>query len=645
MKGEFVLKKNHILRLFLLVVLIFSASVVFAQELPDTDGDFIPDQFDGCPNESGLQENYGCPAGVTAPDSDGDTLPDVVDTCPELAGSLDFGGCLDSDGDRQPDPFDSCPQELGLSQNFGCPLGVVSDRDGDGVADRDDICTDIVGEAALAGCSQNEVTDNDGDGVADIVDACFNEAGSAENGGCPDGTAPDWDFDGVANADDACPRQSGTPENNGCFADADQDLLDDRFDACPDQPGDSMNQGCPAGVAPPDSDGDIVPDIYDRCPDRAGVNGMDCPDSDGDNLSDVDDVCPQEAGDPVLSGCVPVFEITLPTSRAPITTANAASLTEFGQMVTGVSQITVASTGLLAIQTYNAGLQLYDLNAATLTPRMLESLGSSRIALSSNGTILIDTPYDMANNVPAIQIWDTASSTGLNYVQLNNELILSQVTVTPDGSKFATAHSPIDMFAETDPNATHTIRLWDTASASDVATLPFDVNIYQIAYHPDGNRLVVSTRNGTSVWDTSTQQQLGTMDAVAFAFDSTIAFSPDGGRVAIGEQDGTVSVWDMNSYAQLYEVQPLQPGDFGVSVSSVAFSPDGSLLAVGGGPFADGFIENPAFQIVLLDASNGTAVASVNGSTRSSSFLNFSPDGTMLIFAGMNTVEFWGVPQ
>jgi hypothetical protein len=105
------LSKKSLLRLALVLLFVFSTATVFArQEMPDTDGDNIPDEFDGCPNEAGLPENYGCPEGVAPPDTDGDGLPDVGESCPQVPGDPMLGGCPDSDGDRQPDPYDSCPQ-------------------------------------------------------------------------------------------------------------------------------------------------------------------------------------------------------------------------------------------------------------------------------------------------------------------------------------------------------------------------------------------------------------------------------------------------------------------------------------------------------------------------------------------------------
>src|SRR5205814_709335 len=76
-----------------------------------------------------------------------------------------------------------------------------------------------------------------------------------------------------------------------------------------------------------------------------------------------------------------------------------------------------------------------------------------------------------------------------------------------------------------------------------------------LAYGPDGKRLASASRDGTlKLWDPARGQEILTLKAHAKEVNS-VAFSPDGKRLASGSFDRTVKVWD------------------------VAFSPDGERLA------------------------------------------------------------------
>ena len=150
-------------------------------------------------------------------DTDGDFVFDDVDRCPnakeDVDGFLDNDGCPedDNDGDGLLDGDDRCPREAGPRENTGCP---DSDRDLDGLVDRVDPCADdaedLDGFEDGDGCPES---DNDKDGVPDGIDKCPSQPGPRALDGCPE---PDRDGDTVIDRLDNCPDELGTAANQGC---------------------------------------------------------------------------------------------------------------------------------------------------------------------------------------------------------------------------------------------------------------------------------------------------------------------------------------------------------------------------------------------------------------------------------------------
>src|SRR5207244_2418405 len=101
-------------------------------------------------------------------------------------------------------------------------------------------------------------------------------------------------------------------------------------------------------------------------------------------------------------------------------------------------------------------------------------------------------------------------------------------------------------------------------------------------YSPNGQTLAVGEYNGTmTLWQVSTGKQLRTMkippykkDGVEFAESiDSLAFSPDGKAVASGGNEGRIRLWD----AETGMVRKILEGRV-LPVRSVAYSPNGKLI-------------------------------------------------------------------
>ncbi len=152
-----------------------------------------------------------------------------------------------------------------------------------------------------------------------------------------------------------------------------------------------------------------------------------------------------------------------------------------------------------------------------------------------------------------------------------------------------------------------------------------------IAFSPDGRRVAIpSTDNDTApytddktvwsacqVWDTATGRPVSPL-LPHQNWPGGLAFSPDGKTLAVGDYGGYVSLWDVET-GRLIGGRRLGAGAI---VVNVAFSPNGRFLAAA-------TAEN-AMQVVLWDRESlGVLGKSVRFSDYISS-LAFSPDSTLL---------------
>ena len=175
------------------------------------------------------------------------------------------------------------------------------------------------------------------------------------------------------------------------------------------------------------------------------------------------------------------------------------------------------------------------------------------------------------------------------------------------------------------------VKLWDVANRTNIATLevPGASFVNSVAFSPDGTILAYTEFTKIKLWDVAGRTNIATLEGHTGEIKSVV-FSPDGTTLASGAADETVKLWDV---ATRQNVATLVGHEY--EANSVVFSPDGTTLASGG-----------RRKILLWDVATRTNIETLE-ETGIAYTMSFSPDGTMLAFAGATlgsrVITLWDV--
>jgi WD40 repeat protein/beta-lactamase regulating signal transducer with metallopeptidase domain len=218
--------------------------------------------------------------------------------------------------------------------------------------------------------------------------------------------------------------------------------------------------------------------------------------------------------------------------------------------------------------------------------------------------------------------------TGVNPVRSfqGHGLAVSSVAWSPDG-KLALSGS-----------YDTTVRLWDVATGKEIRRFQgHDAKVQSVAFSPDGRYgLSGGYDSNVILWELASGKELrrfhpqwppelpGVNDFRNRI--KSVAFSPDGHRIAAGGENGRIGIWETQTGKEPVNLQ------LGTGVQSVAFSPDGKLLAAG---CFDGSVR-------LWDAASFKEIRRLGGHSGWVLHVAFSPDGRRLASSGEDgTVRYW----
>ena len=161
---------------------------------------------------------------------------------------------------------------------------------------------------------------------------------------------------------------------------------------------------------------------------------------------------------------------------------------------------------------------------------------------------------------------------------------------------------------------------WQRKLASGHITLKGHAGfVLSVAFSPDGKRIASAGGDGmVKVWDSTTGEERLTLKGHT-SFPTSVAFSPDGKRLASGGNDRVVRVWDAMTGEEALTLK-----GHAALVNGVCFSPDGRILASAS---FDGTVK-------LWDGATGAVARTLKGHKSAISSVAFSPDGKLLASAG-----------
>ncbi len=256
------------------------------------------------------------------------------------------------------------------------------------------------------------------------------------------------------------------------------------------------------------------------------------------------------------------------------------------------------------------------------------------LAVSSKGYVLVKTVDNLDDGKSRLILWHPGATSEKQTIGTPETNFGHIAAISPDSQMIA---STVDEGGVTDA-----IGLWDIQGNPIGQPMKNDENfsVQSIAFSPDGQQIVSGSSN-YALNGASSQSSVCLLHLKVDGLEkkpcqlvtgelNKVAFSPDSKTVAIGQSDGGLYLWNLQT-----NVIGKRFGGNGQPVLSIAFSPDSKILASGS---RDG-----SMRLWNLNGNPiGRAFQSYTSPNKAVSSIAFSQDGKTVIVAYIDgSVRFW----
>jgi tRNA A-37 threonylcarbamoyl transferase component Bud32 len=291
-----------------------------------------------------------------------------------------------------------------------------------------------------------------------------------------------------------------------------------------------------------------------------------------------------------------------------------------------VTDLTVGPTGRwLAVRAVDGSARLWDFT--TSKPIEIHSVSGS----PANAIV-----FHPGNKLMAVAESDRVKFWNLEenaFIEEIHEVAVSALAISSDGKRLAAVAADGSILLWGDgPTPTTLLKQGESALVSEL-TFSVDDSLLAVVAPGRSVNLFLFQEGGSPQllreWSDWAQQH-----PAAAAQVNAIAFHPNGATLAIGSENGSVSLWDVARAALLGEIAPSQR--HAGAVQDLAFSQDGGQLASAS---ADGTI-----KLWSLKHNNPVVQATLRGHGAEVTKVTYVPGGTLLASASSDgSAKLWNV--